>query len=189
MRDIDIRTELKRKEFRTHRFDPGTRVLDEMGICQGEVKIDIAVINGSLQGYEIKSARDTLKRLPKQIQYYNKVFDYITIVTEKSHLEKINHMIPSWWGILITLETEEGKIFLDELREPKANIDKDKYALVQLLWKDECLEILKDSYESKGLKNKARKFIWHKLSELYSVEELSDLVRVTLKKRINWKDD
>jgi hypothetical protein len=48
-------------------------MLDEFGLEHGEVRVDVAVINGELHGYEIKSERDTLERLPRQVKAYSAV--------------------------------------------------------------------------------------------------------------------
>ena len=66
--------------------DPQTLIVEELGIRQGAARVDVAVVNGSLHGYEIKSARDTLERLPKQSELYSSVFDTITLVTAENHL-------------------------------------------------------------------------------------------------------
>jgi hypothetical protein len=39
--------------------DLDTRVVEEMGIWAGSVRVDIAVINGEFHGFELKSDRDT----------------------------------------------------------------------------------------------------------------------------------
>ena len=59
------------------------------------------VVNGSLKGFEIKSDRDTLKRLGRQSEIYSKVFDTITLVTSECHLTPALDLIPAWWGIEI----------------------------------------------------------------------------------------
>jgi hypothetical protein len=33
--------------------DPATRVVQELGICRASVRAGVAVVNGSLKGYEI----------------------------------------------------------------------------------------------------------------------------------------
>jgi len=39
-------------------------MLHELGILNGATRIDIAVITGQIEGYELKSERDTIQRLP-----------------------------------------------------------------------------------------------------------------------------
>ena len=73
-----------------------SRVVDEMEICCGDARVDIAVINGKLHGFEIKSEADTLARLQGQISAYNQVFDTMTIICGKNHLDSIIETIPDW---------------------------------------------------------------------------------------------
>jgi len=46
---------------------PDTLVIDELGLVQAKSRIDVAVINGYIHVYKIKSARQTLSRLDKQL--------------------------------------------------------------------------------------------------------------------------
>ena len=66
MRDCDIRKALRKRLEEAHKGESGTRIVEEFGLCQGRARIDVAVFNGFINGFEIKSARDTLKRLPGQ---------------------------------------------------------------------------------------------------------------------------
>jgi hypothetical protein len=52
---------------------PKNRVVDELELVRGEVRIDVAVIGDIMHGYEIKSAKDNLLRLPNQQLHYGKV--------------------------------------------------------------------------------------------------------------------
>jgi len=58
------------------------------------------VINGELHGFELKSERDTLARLEDQAELYSQVFDRMTLIIAKRHLEKAVPKIPRWWGII-----------------------------------------------------------------------------------------
>ncbi len=64
MRDRDVRQALRRKVLRDHIGDSSTLVLDELGLRHGTCRVDIAVVNSLLHGYEIKSDADNLARLP-----------------------------------------------------------------------------------------------------------------------------
>src|ERR1700674_1251921 len=70
LRDSEIRAALRAKLHSIHSQDPETVVIDELSLCQGDARVDMAVVNGSLSGYEIKSDRDTLTRLPRQLAVY-----------------------------------------------------------------------------------------------------------------------
>ena len=80
IKDIDIRQVLLKKLSAEYRYDPDTIIIEELGLCQGEARIDLALVNGFIHGYEIKSERDTLERLPSQIEIYCRTLDTVTIV-------------------------------------------------------------------------------------------------------------
>ena len=78
--DLDIRPALYTMLRQSHAGEAQTVFIQELGICQGLARIDIAVVNKVLHGYEIKSDRDSLRRLPSQVEMYSKVVDKATIV-------------------------------------------------------------------------------------------------------------
>lgn len=187
MKDVDIRIALKEQEFRTHSLNPDTIIIDELAVCQGNAKIDIAVINGSIQGYEIKSDVDTLRRLPSQIDAYNKVFDYLTIVTRKGHIEGITKIVPEWWGILEAMESD-GVVFFKPIRKATINNESESLSIIQLLWKNECIQIINEHLKiTKGITGKTKKHLWTLICDNLTLNEIKDIVRTTLKNRTNWK--
>jgi hypothetical protein len=66
MRDSDVRKAVKTWLELKYANDASTRIVEEMGVWNGSVRVDIAVINGELHGLELKSAKDTLERLQNQ---------------------------------------------------------------------------------------------------------------------------
>lgn len=133
---------LKEKKFTKNPED--TIVIDEFSSSYSSARIDISVLNGSLHGYEIKSERDTLERLPKQIEYYTKIFEYITIVTTDKYTEKIIEIVPDFFGIFL-IEKKKNKLKLKKIRNSKKNKNIDYFELTKLLWKEELKEILKEN--------------------------------------------
>ena len=99
MRDFDVRQAVLKSLRAEHSHDANTRIVEEMGIWSGSVRIDVAVINGELHGFELKSDRDTLARLESQAELYNQVFDRVTLVVGERHLDKAVSKIPDWWGV------------------------------------------------------------------------------------------
>ena len=73
-KDPDVRALLKQYLEVLH-AGTDTLVLEELGLCQGDVRIDVAAVNRELSGFEIKSPSDTLKRWPKQRRIYSRVVD------------------------------------------------------------------------------------------------------------------
>ena len=119
--DADIR-KLLYKYFLTKKefSNTSTFIINEMDICANSSRVDIAVINKYMYGFEIKSKQDSLERLPSQIVADNKTFDFVTIVAFESHLPNILKMVPDWWGIIKVFE-QDGNILLQVIREGEVN--------------------------------------------------------------------
>lgn len=188
MNDTDIRQVVLSDLGREYESDPDTVIIEELGLCQGEARVDIAVVNGSIHGFEIKSDRDTLKRLPGQIQIYNRSLDSVTLVVGSRHLYQTLEIIPKWWGVIVARE-KSGQMHLKMRRKGKPNPCLDLSSVVQLLWRDEAYEALKERGLHRGLSNKPRTILWKKLTELLSIEELKALIGNALKSRGNWRSD
>jgi hypothetical protein len=188
MRDRDIRLALHGLLEAAHGTDQETLVLDELGLCQGAVRADVAVVNGSLSGFEIKSDLDTLDRLPRQVELYSRVFDYVTLVVGRRHARGIQKRIPACWGIVVVSETADGLEFKTR-RAAKRNAKVDPYAVARLLWRKEALELLALHDLDKGVRSKPRRELWRVLSQNLSIRELSSEVRKVLRAREDWRSD
>lgn len=182
MRDLDVRVALNKEIVNLFPRDPDTLVINELGICQGIARVDIAVINGKIHGFEIKSESDTLERLPSQLEVFNRVLETMTIVTGEKHLGKVKKLIPKWWGIIKVSQINNAVCF-EQLRKSRKNPGVDPLSLVQLLWHNEAKSILEHNNIFKGLKSKPRRLLWSALADHLPPKKLSDIVRTTLKNR------
>lgn len=187
MLDRDIRNSIKRERFRDHFDNPDTIVVDELGLRHGVSRVDIAVVNGFLHGYEIKSDSDTLLRLSNQVAIYSKVLDYATIVVGEKHASKVKDQIPDWWGIQVVYFSEYGTIEFRDERRHEENPEIDPIALAELLWRPEVVKILKARNVPGNILRKPRAFLYRFLSEMITLKELRDLVRHQLKLREGWR--
>jgi hypothetical protein len=169
--------------------EPNSLIVEELGLCQGSVRADFAVVNGILKGFEIKSERDTLSRLHKQIPGYSQVFDTVSIATAERHLKEARKSVPRWWGICIIRGAGASAADIEVVRAEKPNPAIDAKSLVQLLWKDEVVSILSKRFPQPKLTTKARRFLWAELVEALSLHELRAVTRTTLKLRQNWRVD
>lgn len=115
MNDNQIRSALKQKLFVQYFRDSETLILDEVGIRHGAARIDLVVVNGTLHGFEIKSDRDTLKRLPKQVRIYNPVLDRITLVVGHRHADEAMQIVPEWWGVKLAVIGPRGAIHFSNI--------------------------------------------------------------------------
>lgn len=188
MRDIDVRQALWRKVLADHIKDPRTRVVPELGVAYGEARVDIAVVNGRLHGFEIKSDSDTLARLPAQVEAYSRVFDRVTLVAGSKHITALMALIPDWWGIKIATSGVRNAIHFTDLRATSHNPGVDGASLAALLWRDEAVAAL-TAQGIKGIKSKPRAQLATLLAETLSLKELSHVVREAIKSREDWRSD
>jgi hypothetical protein len=186
MRDVEIREALHERLGSRYGSDPAVRVVDEMAVLSGACRVDIAVINGRLEGLEIKSERDTLERLPRQVELYGRVFDRMTMVCAERHLEKAIEAVPGWWGVEVASRNGVGAVALKRVRAARANRGVEAKAVAQLLWRDEALGALTALGADGGLRSKPRRVLWGALAGALPARELRKLVRERLRARRDW---
>ncbi len=185
LRDSDIRATLHASLLEQYGADPNTLIRHEVGLCAGERRIDVVLVNGELAGYEIKSDEDTLNRLAGQAETYGRVLDRAILVTTQRHLSHALDALPAWWGVM-EAHPKRGDVHLRTVRKPALNDQHDAFSLVQLLWRDEVLAELSLRGKSKGLRKKARHYLWTALADAVPLDELRAVVRTGLKARPEW---
>lgn len=186
MRDRDVRLALNQMLSAEHYGDPNTSIVHEMGVWSGSARIDVAVINGSLSGYELKSDSDTLARLPLQVELYGKVFDRLTLVVGARHAVGVERLLPAWWGLLVATQSSNGIIFLKELRRGKDNPSRDPYLVAQLLWKDEAIAVLERYGLARGWRGKKIRAIHERIAREFPIDVIARHVRDALRGRKEW---
>lgn len=186
MRDMDIRKALVPALRQIYRGDRNTVVIEELGLCQGAAIVDVAVFNGILHGYEIKSNQDNLERLSAQEEVYNRALDRVTVVASERHIDRLVKMVPSWWG-LWRASIHNKMVRITYVRPSRQNPNIDPMGLVQLLWRDEAIEALTSLDMQRGFIKKPRTEIWEKLVNCLSLEDLRRTVKDHIRVRQNWK--
>jgi len=184
-----LRTVLEKelKQYKAEKKLPA-EVFEELGISHGTARIDLAVVNGVMHGYEIKSDRDTLDRLPEQMKEYNAVFDKVTLVVGKRHLYHAINVIPEWWGILLAKKAGGRTVVFQEIRANGRNQHQEGISIARLLWRAEALRILEEKNSARGFRSKTRNVIYEKLVDILDQETLKQRVRDTLLiSRKNWR--
>lgn len=186
LNDLQVRTLLLDELNIKYGDDPNTRIINELGIDFGASRVDVAVVNGIIHGYEIKSDLDTLVRLPRQITYYNKLFQRMTIVSSRKYYEKVSNMVPKWWGI--TIISADGTRLIEKRKGKQVN-NQDKEILLKLLWKKD----LEGFIDIVGFPKTMKKMKKKQLLEIFSREADLSVVRDytyhALKNRLNWRSD
>ncbi len=187
MNDAEIRRSFHKKKLRRHHEDPNTLVVDELGLRHGTCRADIAVVNGRLLGYEIKSDADVLLRLPAQVSAYNAVFDRITIVAGERHISDVRHLVPVWWGITLCRCGPRGGVHFITERGSSPNSQVDLLSVAKLLWRSEAVHILQEKGEEGRTLRAPRRVLYDRLVERLPGDELKGIVRLFLRRRTNWR--
>ena len=185
--DVEIRAAFKSSLLPAYLHDQGSFVLEELGLRHGRARIDLAIVNGELIGFELKSDLDSLQRLPEQAMVYNSVLDRITLIVTERHLSAAVERISDWWGIVLARLDRDGAVSFREVRSPKINPVVEKLAVARLLWRTEALGILEELGAAEGFRSKGRTEIYTRLAELLDDETLRSRVRLGLSLRTDWR--
>lgn len=175
------------ERYRKQRRD--AQIIEELGVQHGTARIDIAIVNGIMHGYEIKSDCDTLERLPEQIEEFNTVFDKLTLVVGKRHLYQAMHIVPDWWGITIAKVDVDKGVFFQTIRKAEQNQNQLGISIARLLWRKEALGILEEQNEATGVRCKPREFIYERLASTLDLDTLKQRVSSLLISREGWRSD
>jgi len=186
--DADIRSALHAKRLRHAKSHPDTLVIDELGLAHARSRIDVAVINGCIHGYEIKSAKDNLDRFATQIDIYRQTLQKLTFVAAPKHVTNIMSHAPEWCGVIVADLGPRGGITFHVLRNPITNPDIDPVMMAHLLWRDEVVELLGQvGYAPKDLR-RPRRQLYEILCEVMTIREITASIRAFMVLRQTWRD-
>ncbi|WP_224405972.1 sce7726 family protein [Afifella sp. IM 167] len=138
-RDACIRAPLVAWLRSQHPDDGSTELLQELKMPRPSARIDLAMVNGELVGFEIKSDADTLGRLNVQVPAFSRFFDRVSIVTTRKHLRATRTRIPHWWGIILYEGNCGGEFRVKRLAKRNRRVD--VRSLLYALSKQEIAEV------------------------------------------------
>ena len=187
MREKEIRLALKKDLYQSYPNKHGI-IIDELAICEGSARIDIAVIGEHICGYEIKSEFDSFKRFASQAARYNRCFEYVTLVISSIHLQEALAKSPDWWSVTEVINADRQIEFIKR-RVGFKNPSIDPNAVVQLLWRDEAAQILENVNKKKSVYKKRRKELWSDMVGHFDSDSLCKIVKNKLLNRVNWRDN
>jgi hypothetical protein len=187
MNDPQIRKAFHNTFLREQHNESKTLVIDELGLEHGKCRADIAVINGRMDGYEIKSDVDSLSRFNNQINSYDAIFDHSTVVLTNRHLNMARQIIPDWWGIIVVIEANSTVPHFKEIRTTHQNIKFNNYSVAQLLWRKEAQELLFNLGIRGNQLRQKRSILYSYIVEMLDPNELRYTVREYLKQRQGWR--
>lgn len=129
--DSSIRRSLKLKLSTVHCGQDAV-VIDELKVCSGTSRIDIAVVNGRIEGFEIKSDKDSLDRLARQAKDFSRVVHRMTLVVGQRHMHKAIDLVPEWWGVQVAT-SQAGKMTFETVKKGRLNAGIGKEQLLEVL--------------------------------------------------------
>lgn len=138
-----IRAFVKTQIPRLVRSNSKAFLIEEMEVCSGRARIDLAVISDHLIGIEIKGPKDDVTRLPGQVKAYSQCFDLVVLVAHETLAQKASDLIPSWWGLVVGLQ-RQGRIRYHFQRRPEPNPSINLETLLALLWREEIAALLSE---------------------------------------------
>jgi hypothetical protein len=162
-------------------------LIEEFAIFGGANRADVAALNGISHGYEIKSDRDSLSRLPQQVAAYGAIFEFATLVSTVRHLQDARKIIPRWWGIIKASSPDGDGIRLERIRESHNNPAPHAESIASLLWRPEALRLLTSLGLDRGVRSKPMEHLVARLAREMPVEKLSAFVREALRARGDWR--
>lgn len=63
-------------------------------------KADLVILNGTSTAYEVKSERDSLTRLERQVAAYAEVFSSVYVIAAEDHIDAVIRLVPKEVGIM-----------------------------------------------------------------------------------------
>lgn len=104
----------------------------------------IAAEAQGLIGVEIKTARDSRRRLPRQLVSYLKVCDYVYVLIHDEMLTELLPILSTTPDVGIICYTElEDKLVLGKVREAKYNNQRDMRVTLDMLWSTELWSMIR----------------------------------------------
>lgn len=183
-RDHHIRQALRSKLVRQHAGDRDAFVVEELPIARGGARVDMAVINGKIEGFEIKSSKDTLERLPRQMALFGGAMDRMTLIAAPKHLEEAVKIVPEWWSVFSAAVGTRGSVVLRRVRAGRMNPNRCPRACVNLLERDEIVSLLSSHSLDRGFRTAGWSDLAERAIELLTPKAIAEGVRRQLKNRV-----
>ncbi|NVJ06384.1 sce7726 family protein [Myxococcus sp. AM001] len=124
------------------------RDIDVRNALWEQLRVDVVVIDDEMHGYELKSERDTLTRLPRQVAAYGAALDRATLVVAEGHLAKASALVPEWWGLSIAHSVGGSAVRVDAHRFAARNPEQQMCSVARLLWRPDALKLLREGEDA-----------------------------------------
>lgn len=122
-------------------------VVFEKAILRGNTICDCLIFSRKkgIIGVEIKTERDTTRRLNKQLRDYSRVCDYVYVLCHDNHVGKVSNILSRYKhqhvGIISYTEWK-GEPMLGRYKDAASSPDKSAFQMMDMLWKTEIVHSL-----------------------------------------------
>jgi len=147
----------------------------------GESRLDLCKVNGKSVAYEIKTELDTLDRLDKQVNDYQRLFDEVYVICPISKCQEVEKVIPLECGIYVYEEINDKLIFKVYKNVQKSEKIDVEYQLSTItleflrkvvkdnsLTRGECIEICKKKYKKSTINTLYKRYLKIKYSDRWN---------------------
>lgn len=163
----------KRKSFSE------SQLCEEVPIQNGLTRADVVFCGNRLECFEIKSHRDTLKRLFSQGWQYEQSFDRVTLVCATKHLNKAFGIIPKWWGVLEVSGSGQLETVRTALANPHVNLS----GMADLLENQDARDILQQVGVTKGIGRMHHEQLRKTIADHLTLTQLREATKFALTRR------
>lgn len=117
-------------------------ILEEVRVHNGNAIADVVSIHTRPHCYEIKGETDTVSRIVRQGEFYDRAFQRITLVTTENHLTSAARLAPAHWGVMVAARcSAKGIPVLRYVRKATDSPVFDKQIALLTLWRSELLSL------------------------------------------------
>ncbi|KIS45568.1 sce7726 family protein [Kosakonia radicincitans] len=143
----------------------------------GSRRADIVTLNNDIATvYEIKSAGDSIERLPVQLKNYNDYFDFCYVVCVKENIQAVKSVVNKNIGILLV---DDNCVL--ELRKSKRYKKHSKLSLASTL----TIKQLKSKLSKFNFNGKSKFELCELVAKYYKLEEIRSFARYSLQQMIS----
>lgn len=148
MYDSDIRVALRARVLKRWGDQPHLLVPEVDVRWATPVRIDELLITDKVWGFEIKSDRDTISRLARQVLGYNPLVQRAYLVVGERLREHATLLLPPWWGIWVASPGANG-VRIRETRRARHNPKFDPVMLTSYMARPDLVPLLRGLGETR----------------------------------------
>lgn len=117
-------------------------ILEEVRVHNGNAVADVVSIHSRPHCYEIKGETDTVSRIVRQGEFYDRAFQRITLVTTENNLTSTARFAPAHWGVIVAnMCSANGTPTLRYVRRATDSPVFDKQIALLTHWRSELLSL------------------------------------------------